>query len=248
MKKIISPLLLLTFVFSTACLTSCGRKQENGEPMDMKLGIGVHTDTVTQSATGDKNGALEAVHTVAAVVLDTNGKIVKCMLDAIESSVAFTKDGKGIATGEFKSKRELGDSYVMSTDASKLKWYQQADAFAKLCEGKTVEEVKDLVGSGGKGNQDVISSGCTIVVSEFALAIEKSATDLKQFTAPVPTAIKLKLAVQTKATDAKSDTSGAAEIVCKATASLDGSDNSASVEKSEKASVSFNSSGVIHNK
>lgn len=248
MKKIISLLLSLTFVFSATCLTSCG-KNKNDEPtgpIDMKLGIGVHTDTVKSSAEGSKNGALENVYTVAAVVFDSNGKIIKCKLDAIETSVAFTKGGVAVASGEFKSKRELGDSYVMSQDPSKLKWYEQADAFAKVCEGKTTEEVKTLLSSGGKGNSDVISAGCTITVSEFVSAIEKSAADLKDYNASKTKDVNLKIKVKTSGTDATAAAVGTAEIVCDVSASVaDGNKTVASVSKNDKSSVKFNTSGVL---
>jgi len=67
----------------------------------------------------------------------------------------------------------------MSTDPGKLKWYEQADAFAKLAEGKTLSGVKNMVTGDGTGNGKVISAGCTITVSEFALAIEDSMKNMK---------------------------------------------------------------------
>lgn len=246
MKKITSLLLLLTLVISTTCLTSCSKKEEVADSIDMKLGIGVHKESKTSSAEESKNGALENVYTVAAVVLGSDNKIIKCKLDAIETSVAFTKEGKGVESGEFKSKREMGDSYVMSPDPDSLKWYEQADAFAKLCEGKTPEEVKSLAASGGKGNADVISAGCTITVSDFVSAIEKSLSDLKQYNSKKTEDIKLIFKVDTKTTDATSSGNGTAEITGEFTAaSLEGERIVITASKNDKSSVSFNSTGVV---
>ena len=246
MKKITSLALLLTMVILTTCLTSCGKKEDKVDSVDMKLGIGVHTESKKSNAEDAKNGALENIYTVAAVVLSSDNKIIKCKLDAIETSVAFTKDGQGVKSGEFKSKREIGDSYVMSADPNSLKWYEQADAFAKLCEGKTPEEVKTLAASGGKGNEDVISAGCTITVSDFVAAIEKSLSDLKQYNAKKTEDIKLVLKIDTKTTDASASEKGIAEITGEfSAAALDGGKTVIAVSKNDESSVRFNSSGVV---
>jgi hypothetical protein len=256
MKKIISLIFVLTFVFSTLVLSSCGKKNEGGMNDNMgngtdgmnnlKLGVGVHSVMTQKSADGAKNGALDVTYTVAATVFGKDGKIVKCKLDAIETHANFSSSGKAITPSDFKSKQELGDSYVMSDDETKLKWYEQADAFAKMCEGKTVDEVKKLVADGGKGTDDVIKAGCTITVSEFALAVEKSLKDAKDYTAANVGDILLSLKVNANITDATDSANGKAELdgVFSAEAK-NGNQSIAKAEKTNKASLTFDASGKI---
>ena len=47
--------------------------------------------------------------------------------------------------------------------------------------GKTLDEVKALVAEGGKGNDAVISAGCTITVSEFANAVFADCRNISDF-------------------------------------------------------------------
>lgn len=68
------------------------------------------------------------------------------------------------------SKRELGDDYGMKLYGSEKEWYEQADAFEKLCIGKDIDEVKALVLDGG----ELVKAGCTIDVNDFVLAVEKA--------------------------------------------------------------------------
>ena len=256
MKKIISLIFILTFVFSTVVLSSCGKKNNSGTNdnmgdnlngmNNMKLGVGVYVDSSEKSADGAKNGALDVTYTVAATIFDKNGKIVKCKLDTIETHANFSSQGKALEPSEFKSKRELGDSYVMSEDETKLKWYEQADAFAKICEGKTVDEVKKLVSDGGKGTQDVIKTGCTIVVSEFALAVEKSLANAKEYSSANTGDISLSLKVNANITDATNSAPGKAELNGMFSAEVKNGNQSISKnEKNEKVSINFDSAGKI---
>ena len=175
--KIISSLLILTML-----LTSCFKRNKDEEINEkMSLGIGVYTELNNTNATLEKEGKVEIVYTVAALVTDKDGKIADCKFDTQECYFSVSADGKYNSSNDFKSKRELGDSYVMSTDSAKLKWYEQADAYAKVLKGKTLEEAKATVMENGKGNNDVINTGCTITVSDFYYALEKAFSQKKEF-------------------------------------------------------------------
>ena len=146
MKKILALLLVVCALFG---LVSCGEKEYS-------LGIGV-------AVSGDAE-VLSASETVAAVVLDGDGKIVACRVDTIEVAL-------GGAT-EFKSKAELGNDYGMS-EIGKDEWYKQAQAFEKYVVGKTVNEVSAIDGA----NKGGLIAGCTITVYDFVKAVAAACKD-----------------------------------------------------------------------
>ncbi len=169
MKKIIALIVLAIAVLS---LFGCGKS--GGE---LKLGVGVYSSAKNATdADGDVNGTAGTLVTVATVLMDADGKIVKCVLDAAEYTFSYTSEGKAANAGESKTKREQGDAYGMKLYGGAAKeWYEQADAFSSVAEGKTLSEIKALVADGGKGNGEVTSAGCTIVIEDFIFAIEKAA-------------------------------------------------------------------------
>lgn len=208
MKKIASLLLCAMMLLSALALTSCGAKEEK-----LKLGLGVHS--VAEKATnadGDTNGQAQVVITAAAVLVDANGKIVKCFIDTADNTVAYTSEGKAIANASFKTKYELGYDYNMKKYGSAKEWFEQADAFCALVEGKTVSEVKALVAEGGKGTSDVISAGCTIAVSDFAIAIEKAVNNAVASEATAKTALKLGVSTEQTNKDASGDAAGSSKL------------------------------------
>lgn len=142
----------------------------------LQLGLGIDSAYGTvSSANGDENGKGQLVLTVAAVLLDTSGRIVKCRLDTADSEVAYQSNGAYLPATEFKTKYEKGAAYGMvAWGGAEKEWFEQADAFASVCAGKTLTEVQALVAEGGRGSADVITAGCTIAVADFVRAIEKA--------------------------------------------------------------------------
>ena len=74
-------------------------------PETLKLGLGVVVSAEAASATADKNGAGEADVTVAAVLVDKDGKIVKAVIDVMQLALEYTNAGEAVANTEFKSKQ-----------------------------------------------------------------------------------------------------------------------------------------------
>ena len=209
MKKIVSLLLSAVMLISALALVSCGGKEEN-----LKLGLGVHSVAEkATSADGDTNGQAQVVITAAAVLVDNNGKIVKCVLDSADNTVAYTSEGKAVAKDTFKTKYELGYDYNMKLYGGSAKeWFEQADAFCELVKGKTISEVKALVAENGKGNPDVVKAGCTIGVSEFVLAIEKAVNNAVASGATASSTLKLGVATEQTNKDASEDAMGHSQL------------------------------------
>ena len=210
MKKITALLLCALIAVSSFVLVSCGGG--NNEDAKLKLGLGVYS--VAEKATdadGDTNGAGQAVITVAAVLVDADGKIVKCVIDTADNTVAYTSAGKAVANESFKTKYELGDDYGMKSPyGSEKEWYEHVDAFCALVKGKTVSEVKAYIAEGGNG--DVIAAGCTIEIADFVYAIEKAVANAKDSNATANSALKLGVNTAQDTKDATGDATGSNKL------------------------------------
>ena len=201
MKKVLC--ILLAVLMLSMALVACG--ETNKGPL--KLGLGVYTTATATDATADTKGKAQAVTTVAAVLVDANGKIVKCLIDCVDSSVTYNTSGETDSSSWFKSKRWLGEEYGMVAYAgSEKEWFEQVDVFQKLCVGKTAAEVLALVVDGDKGTDEVIDAGCTITVNEMALAVEKAVKNAKDSTATASDTLRLGIDSVCERKDATQDT------------------------------------------
>ena len=188
-------------------------------PVTYKLGMGV----VVAEEGEASNGALLVSSTVATVVLDTEGKIVLCRLDALQNKIKV-EDGVAVSNNT-TSKAELGDNYNMSKfganmdwngDGRVLEWYLQAQAFENFVVGMTKEEVAAMTtqvveGSGYviSDNEDLLAAGCTIQIDEFKAAVVKACND--EFAVEFSTAEEIKLGVAINAELNAGDTKAATE-------------------------------------
>ena len=214
MKKIISVVLAALMLLSVASFTSCG------EAETLKFGMGIYAAYGdVNSADGETNGAGEVIATVAAVLVDANGKIVKCELDTADNTVEYTSAGAAVA-GEFATKAELGDNYNMAAygqdlngDGKVLEWYAQADAFEATCAGKTVDEVKALVGDDGyHAGAELATAGCTIGVTDFIAAVEKAVANAKDSAATADDTLSVAVVTAQSNEDATADAEGTSEL------------------------------------
>ncbi len=223
MKKILSLALVLVMVLSVVALVGCvGDKEPSGDDAatTLKFGMGVSAGYgEKKNADGETNGAGQVDADIAAVLVDADGKIVKCVLDTVQNKVAFTSEGKGVELGEFKTKHEQGTDYGMSAakidkngDGVTKEWNEQADDFVKLVEGKTIEEVKALMAEDGYGVADVQTAGCTIHVSGFVSAIEKAVAAAVDSKATKDDTLKLGIVSKGTITDATAEKDGLIQV------------------------------------
>ena len=86
----------------------------------------------------------------AAVITDTDEKIVKCIVDEADASPDMNDFSESIGK-EFPTKYALGADYGMAS-ASPIgkEWSEQAKAFADYCVGKTVKELEESLGADGE--------------------------------------------------------------------------------------------------
>ena len=213
MKKFLAIALCLLMVMSTllvACNKDNGDDEKENATTKFGAGVYVGTPTVTD-ATEEKDGTGKVDVTVAAIVVDADGRIVACEVDTTSNTVNYNFEGVAIE-GEFKTKREYGADYGMvAYGGAKKEWFEQADAFESVVVGKTLDEVKSLVVAENKGNDEVINAGCTIMINEFVAAIEKAYKDAtKEVSADAE--LKINIVTDQIRTDATEEKDGTSKI------------------------------------
>ena len=181
MKKRIA--LLLTAVLTVGTLaTACGGNNGSTDAgAAVKVGLGSCVSFSESYSIGEDHYGAPAEATnaqvdihVASVMLDAEGKIVQCDVDAIQ--VKGTVDATGTLAADtattFTSKNDLKEGYNMK-GASPIgkEWYEQVSAYEQWAVGKTVDEIKAGVGADAYPADETLKTGCTIVVSDIAAAV-----------------------------------------------------------------------------
>lgn len=246
MKKLLSILLTAVLLLSVFTLAGC-----SGEAETLKFGLGTYAYTENaKSAEGTTNGGVEVVSTMAAVLLDKDGKIVKCEIDCADCTLNFNAKGEFVSIGEFKTKYEKGSDYGMvAYGGAKKEWFEQVDAFEGAVAGKTIDEVKALVASEGKGNDTVVNAGCTIAIADFVNALEKAVKNAKDSKATKDDTLKLGIVSTQTGANATNEKAGSNEVetTITAVAVADGKVNAA-VTDAYQATVAFDIKGVTSTK
>lgn len=149
-----------------------------------KLGLGIVT-TIGKStdATAEKEGLAQAYSMYTATTFAADGKISSSVIDASQSNVNFTMDGK-ITSDPAKvleTKNELGDAYGMrKASGIKKEWNEQAAAFAAYTVGKTAAQVKGVaISAEGVPTASELTSSVTVHVTDFLTIIEKASANAR---------------------------------------------------------------------
>ncbi len=251
MKKFLSIAIAIIMVAGVLFLVGCDKGPEDTNtdvPANLKFGLGVVASYGdVKDASDEANGEGQVIVDVAAVLVDADGKIVKCVLDCADSKAAFTAEGAAVEAGEFKTKYEMGDSYNMVTyGGAKAEWYAQADSFAKLVEGKTIDEVKALVAEGDKGTAEVVNAGCTIMVADFVKSIEAAVKNAVDSKATADSTLKLGVVTSQTNKDASEEANGEIEIATTVVATALDAEGKVIVAKTDVAAakLAFDAKGV----
>ena len=147
------------------------------------LGLGVTTNIAnSKDATAEVEGKAQAYSHYAATTFSKDGKITSCYIDASQTSVGISAEGKITSdlNSTFKTKMELGPEYGMKGASGIGKeWNEQAEAFAKYVTGKTADEVKGMaLNEGAPAGADIVSS-VTIHVTDMISVVTKAAANAK---------------------------------------------------------------------
>ncbi len=163
MKKILA----LIMIFSLcAVLFGCKSGDEQSAPpqsqKEYRLGF-----AALPSKTGTK---VQFKAVFAAVITDTDEKIVKCIVDEADASPDMNDFSESIGK-EFPTKYALGADYGMAS-ASPIgkEWSEQAKAFADYCVGKTVKELEESLGADGKIAD--LQASCTVYSADLIQCVK----------------------------------------------------------------------------
>jgi hypothetical protein len=122
---------------------------------------------------------------VVGVLVDEDGVIVDCVIDAVQPKAEFSSAGKIVTPLDttFDSKNVLGDAYGMKKASGIGKeWNEQAAFLADYVVGKTIEEVKGIaLDAEGTATDEELLAGVTMHIGPYIAVIEKAvanATDL----------------------------------------------------------------------
>ena len=162
-------LLWLCAALLSACTPDAPAPRAPAAPMPLQTGIATATTTCrSQNATYDFPGRAQTDVTFCAVLLDSDGIIRDCAIDAVSMAVPFDKTGSlQLDAGTvFPSKNELGANYGLHKASPQgREWNQQAADYARWAVGKTPAELESA---------DVVTS-VTIDPSAFSRAIRCAA-------------------------------------------------------------------------
>ena len=207
MKKTIALILALCL---TLALVACGEKQpEAPKEAEYKLGMGIVLNMDSSKA---ENAQVDA--TVAAVVLDAEGKIVSCRIDVAQNKMKVV-GGAVDTAATFKTKMELGSAYGMAGkvdnngDGVMLEWDAQAKAFEEYVVGKTAAEVEGIQTQEAGGHliavdETLLKAGCSMQITDFIAAVAKACKDEQAQTFKTAATFTLGVAAATVADESTS--------------------------------------------
>ncbi len=173
MKKLAGVVLVVLLV--SALFAGCGGAKSE----KVKTGLAAITAVNKSADAGAEPGLAQIDSTVVAVTVGGNGKIIKCVIDSVQSKINFDTAGKLITPMDtlFSTKVEPGDGYEMRK-ASKIgkEWNEQAAAFAKYIIGKTPDQVADIaVNEEGRPTGSDLLAMVTIGIDDLQAALAKAA-------------------------------------------------------------------------
>lgn len=247
MKKIIAILLAACCLLA---LAACGAKEA-----DYKLGMGVELSTASST---ENNAQVDA--TVAAVVMDANGKIVLCRIDVAQNKMDVT--GGAVDTAKtFETKMELGSRYGMAGiidndgDGVMKEWNEQANAFEAYVVGKTAAEVKAIETQEANGHliavdEALLKAGCSMQITDFITAVAKACEDKNAVAFKAGEGFKLGVAAMSTAaesTAATADANGSANMYTDYAAAVVGADGKilAALNDATQPKIAISAAGVV---
>lgn len=252
MKKILALLLISTMIIGLA--TGCGKGKETSKSGEAaKTGFAVISSLEkSKDASAEGDGTAQTDSLVVAVLVGKDGKILDCKIDAAQTQITFSAEGKlttDIAT-IFKSKQEKGTEYGMKGQSGIGKeWNEQADAFADYVIGKTADEVKGIaVSAEGVPTDADLTASVTIHVSDMIAGVEKAVANAQELGAA--SGDKLGIGVTTdmsKSKDASAEGDGLAQAYSNyaaLTVNGDGKITSCFIDGSQ-GNVNFSTAGAI---
>lgn len=197
MKRWITWLSVAVMAVTLTACSACG-----GEPtpptsdggataVARKLGMGsVGTVSV------DSTERADVKVTVAALVLDADGKIADCAVDELSFTVALEK-GLPKPVEQLLSMLDMEEADTPETGRP---WHEQAEAFCDYTRGKTPAQITGLATTDGKSEE---IAGCDLILTDIIQAVDRAAKEAKPRS--VGAGDDLELALTAKRADGATD-------------------------------------------
>ncbi len=250
MKKVISIALVAILALSVFAMVGCGKEKTPETPeapasTGLKFGMGVVSTLSSVNDAEDEDGSATFEATAVAVLLDKDSKIVAIDLDTADIKAQWTADGKAVVAEDLRTKYEKGTDYGMAA-IGKKEWNEQADAFMATAVGKTLDEVKAMMGEDTMAKGDLATAGCTISVGSFVKALEEAVANAVDSKAVAENKLNLAIVTSVAPTDAEEDVEGKVEINSTIVAAVVDAEGKVVVSKTDcaQAEVKFDEEGA----
>ena len=170
MKKVAALVLVLVLL-----LCAVPSFAEEGDALYLGLGVSTSIGS-SKDASADKDGTAQVDSAIATVIVDKDGVIQLCIIDAAQTKVTFSAAGVITAdmTAEIKTKVEKGTEYgMLATSTANGIGKEIDEQYAGLeawLVGKTVEDLKAAY----EGKDETLVSVCSIKLEAIITALEKA--------------------------------------------------------------------------
>jgi len=250
MKRIFS---MVAVMLIALLVVGCGSPAPAEEPEGkaLKTGFAVISSVAKSMPAGAEAGLAQADSTAVGVLVDADGVIVKCVIDAVQTKINFGADGKITTPMDtiVPTKIELGTDYGMSAVATVGEWNEQITAFASYVEGKTLEQVMAIAVDETSAPTDAeLTSSVTIKIGGYLAAIEKAVTNAEDMGAMEGDTLGLGIFTNiSHSKDATAEAEGVAQaysIYSLSTFNADGVITSSVLDGSQ-CNVNFDTAGMI---
>ncbi|NLK00731.1 MAG: hypothetical protein GX318_05780 [Clostridia bacterium] len=257
------PIVVLVVLLVSALLVGCGggevqepeeqQEQEAGDQAEVvKTGLAVQTVLNKSADAGENPGLAQTDSTVVAVMVDGNDKIIKCVIEAVQSKINFDENGEVTTPVDtmFLTKTELGDEYGMrvASDIGR-EWDEQAASLAEYVEGKTLDEIKAIaVDEGSYPTDSDLTATVTMAIGGYLDTLETAVAQAQELGASASDELSIGVTTTMKnSVSAEDDKPGLAEAYSTYVAiTKDAEDKITScVVDSSQGKVNFDTSGKI---
>jgi hypothetical protein len=186
MKKLL--ILGIAIAMIVTVLAGCSGTGATKTGLGVVTSIAKSTDASMDDEGTPKAGLAQADVIMAAVSIDSQGRIVSVSIDSAQVRVNF--DTNGIITTDInaalKTKTELGDDYGMKARAGAVaEWYEQIEALENWMLGKTLAQVKAMKTYEKDATHKFVpdeadlKTSVTITVEGYIDAVEKAINNAK---------------------------------------------------------------------
>jgi hypothetical protein len=191
-KKVLALVLASVMAISFAACSNGGDSDISTNDSDA-TGTAKTGYAVISSISDVEDTTLTIDSVCAAVLVDTDGKVIDCKIDEAQTKPDLTD----VDSTDLRTKLEKQEDYGMK-DVSPIgkEWYEQAEAFEQYAIGKTADEIAAGIGEDGYATDADLSAGCTINVAGISQAVVNAVNNAQDLGATATDTLKLSVSTE----------------------------------------------------